>query len=483
MLESLKRKTLKGIGWSTIDNLFGSGITFIVGLVLARILSPAEFGLIGMITVFIAISNAIIDSGFSNALIRKVDVNDDDYNTVFYINLVLSLLMYFVLFVSAPTISSFFKQPLLVPITRVIGVVLVFNGLGHIQRTIMVKNIDFKTLAIISFISSIVSAFVGIGMALRGYGVWSLVGQQISKQLLTSLCLWIFNKWRPKLIFSKNSFNQLFSFGVKLLFVSLIDTIWKNIYYFVIGKIYKADVLGQYTRADMFRTIFSSNLTSVIQRVSYPVLSSIQEDHARLKYAYKKVIKMTMLVTFACMLGLAAVSRPLIIVLIGEKWLVAASYLPILCFAGMLYPLHAINLNMLQVKGRSDLCLKLEIVKKLIAAIPILLGIFINIEWMLWGSVASSVIAYFLNSYYSAGLISYSTWDQLKDIFPSFIVSVVVALIMWSITLFPFNEILILVSQIIVGTTIAYFIYKKIELEEFNDITVFINNKILHRVK
>ncbi|MDD2225265.1 MAG: oligosaccharide flippase family protein, partial [Candidatus Shapirobacteria bacterium] len=275
---------------------------------------------------------------------------------------------------------------------------------------------------------------------------------------------------RPSIEFSKQSFRELFSFGSKLLLSGLIDTIYKNIYYLIIGKFYTAAQLGQYTRAEQFNTIFSSNLTSVVQRVSYPVLSSIQDEEQRLKEAYRRVIKTTMLITFACMLGLAAVAKPLILFLIGEKWLPAVSFLQIICFSGMLYPLHAINLNMLQVKGRSDLFLKLEIIKKCIAVVPISLGIFLGIEFMLWGSVLTSFIAYFLNSYYSAQLIRYSTWNQLTDLFPTFFVSFLVAFVMWGISFFDLSSWMLLCLQCLTGLALFLLIYEKIKLPEYLDL-------------
>jgi len=466
-MDTLKDKAIRGVSWSVIDNVASSGITFLVGLVLARILSPIEFGILGMITVFIAISNSIVDSGFSSALIRKVDVQNIDYNTVFYFNLFLGAVLYIILFFCAPAISSFFKEPILVPISRVMGTILIINAFAIIQRTILVKEVDFKTQTKISLITSTISGVVGIGMALRGYGIWSLVGQQILKQLLSSIFLWIFSEWRPLIEFSKKSFQELFGFGSKLLISGLIDSIYKNIYYLIIGKFYNAAQLGQYTRADQFNSVFSSNLTSVIQRVSYPVLSSIQDDSERLKLAYRRVIKNTMLVTFACMLGLAAVSKPLILILIGEKWLPAVAYLQIICFAGMLYPLHAINLNMLQVKGRSDLFLKLEIVKKIIAVAPICLGIFYGIEFMLLGSVFTSFVAYFLNSYYSAELVNYSSWSQIKDILPTFIVSFLVAFVMWSFTFLNYSVWITLPVQCVIGLLLAIVIYEIIKLPEY----------------
>ena len=470
MGESLKKKAVKGVGWSFLDNIAGQGITFLVGLVLARILSPAEFGILGMITIFIAISNSIIDSGFSNALIRKTDAKEIDYNTVFFFNLALSTLLYTILFIASPAISRFFKEPQLVEITRVMGLLLFVNALAIIQRTLLVKRVDFKTQTKVSIIASAGSAFVGIGMALMGYGVWSLVGQQLSRQFLNTLFLWVFNTWRPALEFSIQSFKELFGFGSKLLLSGLLNTLYNNIYYIIIGRFYSAAQLGQYTRAEQFNMIFSSNLTSVVQRVSYPVLSSIQNEPERLREAYRKVIKSTMLITFACMLGLAATAKPVILILIGEKWLVAVKYLQIICFSGMLYPLHAINLNILQVKGRSDLFLKLEIIKKGLAVGPICLGIFLGIEYMLLGSVINSFIAYYLNARYSQGMINYSVLEQVKDILPTFIVSLCVAAVMWSITLLEVNSYLLLLIQCIVGTLMAGIIYEKLNLEEYREL-------------
>ena len=470
MSESLKHKTVKGVGWSFIDNLSSSGVSFLVGLVLARLLTPSEYGIMAILTIFIAVSNSIVDSGFSNALIRKTDAKRVDYNTVFLFNLVVSGLLYVVLFFAAPAISVFFKESLLVEVMRVIGWVLVINALAIIPRTLFVKNVDFKTQTKVSLIASVSSGVLGIGMALAGMGVWSLVGQQLSRQLLNTLFLWIYSTWRPIWEFSLQSFRELFGFGSKLLLSGLLDTVFKEIYSLVIGRCYTSAQLGQYTRANQFNQIFSSNLTTVIQRVSYPVLSSIQDESDRLREAYRKVIKSTMLITFACMLGLAAVAKPLIVILIGEKWLPAVGFLQIICFSGMLYPLHAINLNILQVKGRSDLFLKLEIIKKIIAVGPLILGVLLSIEYMLWGSVCTSLIAYFLNSYYSANLINYPTREQIKDILPTFLVSFATAAAMWSLTLLSLSNWLLLPLQCLLGIILAVLIYERLHLPEYVEV-------------
>ena len=470
MPESLKNKTVKGVGWSFVDNIANSGITFLVGLVLARLLTPAEYGIMAMITIFIAISTSIVDSGFSNALIRKQDAGRVDYSTVFFFNLGVSAVLYAVLYVGAPRIAAFFKEPLLEDVMRVIGWVLIINALAIIPRTLFVKAVNFRTQTKVSLIASLSSGAVGIGMALGGMGVWSLVGQQLSRQLMNTVFLWVYGKWRPSLEFSVRSFRELFGFGSKLLLAGLLNTVFKEIYSLVIGRCYTSAQLGQYTRAQQFNTIFSSNLTAVVQRVSYPVLSSIQDEPARLKEAYRRVIKVTMLVTFACMLGLAAVAKPLIVLLIGEKWLPAVSLLQIICFSGMFYPLHAINLNVLQVKGRSDLFLRLEIIKKFLAIGPLLLGIFFSIKSMLLGSVFNSVIAYFLNSYYSADLLRYSTMEQVKDVLPTFFVSLLVSAVMWSLSLTALPYPLLLSLQCTVGLTLAILIYERLRLPEYMEV-------------
>ena len=311
-------------------------------------------------------------------------------------------------------------------------------------------------------------------MALADLGVWSLVGQQLSRQFLNTLFLWIFAKWYPRFQFSIKSFQSLFSFGWKLMISGLINTIWNEIYQVIIGKFYTPATLGQYTRAHQFGAICSTNLTTVVQRVSYPVLSEIQDDQVKLKNAYKKVIKVTMLVTFCCMLGLTAIAKPMILCLIGEQWLPSVPFLQILCFSMMLYPLHAINLNMLQVQGRSDLFLKLEILKKIIGVVPLLLGIFVNIYLMLIGSVLTGFISYYLNAFYSGMFLNYSIWEQINDIFPSFIVALIMAIIVWGISFINLPPIILLSIQLLAGFTIVILICEAIKLDSYMEIRTIV---------
>jgi len=477
-MESLKQKTIKGVSWSIIDNIVGSGITFLVGLLLARILSPEEFGLIGIITIFIAVFNSIVDSGFSNALIRKNNATNIDYNTAFIFNLILSFLLVLSLFLLSPSVGVFFDQPQLVSLTRAMSLIILINAFALVQRTLLVKKVDFKTQTKISVISSVSSGVIGILMAILGFGVWSIVAQQLSRQFLNTLFLWILSKWRPKLEFSFKSFKELFSFGWKLLLSGLIDTIWKQFYQIIIGKFYSPSSLGQFSRATQFTDIFSSNLTSVVNRVSYPVLSSIQDDKIRLKEAYKKIIKLTMFIAFVLMLGLAAIAKPLVLVLIGEKWLPSVEFLQIICFSAMLYPLHSLNLNMLQVKGRSDLFLILEIVKKTIAIGPILLGIFIGIKSMLWGSVLTSFISYYLNSYYSGRDLDYGIMEQIKDLLPSFLFSIIIAALVWTISLINISPFFLLPLQLSTGFIVIFAIGELTKMNEYIELKIIIISTI-----
>ena len=484
--QSLKSKTVKGTMWSAAENVARMGVTFAVSIILARLLSPEEYGLIGILTIFIAIFNAIVDCGFTNALIRKQDTTDTDYSTVFYINLILSVILAAVLFFCATFIATFFGRQELVSLTQVMSSVVVINALAIVQRARTTKAIDFKTQTKITFISSIGSGAIGIAMAYMDYGVWALVGQQISNQLLSTILYWIYNRWIPKLIFSWASFKEMWMFGSKLLASGLIDAAWKEIYQVVIGKCYSPATLGLYTRAKQFADLCSYNLTSVVQRVSYPVLSSIQDDRVRLKSAYQRVIKTTMLPTFVLMLGMAACSKAMIYVLIGEQWLGCVPMLQIICTYGMLYPLHALNLNMLQVQGRSDLFLKLEIIKKIIAVGPLLLGIFVDIYLMLAGSFVTNLISYYLNTYYSGPIINYSIKEQIKDISPSFGVAIAMAVPVFLISFIPASPLVMLPLQIVVGAVITIGICETIKLPEYIEIKGIVTpllNKVVAKCK
>lgn len=464
---SLKDKTIRGVGWSAADSILGQGVTFIVGIVLARMLSPAEYGMIGIVLIFTTVLSGIVDSGFSNALIRQKETTDDDYNTMFITNMVISVLMYVLLYTCAPLISDFFKHPELTAVTRITGLILILQALSIIQVTILTKRIDFKTKTKASLISAIISGVIGIVMAFSGYGVWALVGQQISKQFVFTVCLWILNRWWPNFTFRWNSFRYMWGFGWKLMLSGMLNNVWNQLYQVVVGKFYSPTTLGQYTRSSEYASIFSSNLTGIIQRVTYPVLAETQDDNARMVAAYRKIIKTTMFVTAMCMISIGAIAEPMIYSLIGKQWHQAATFLPLICISMSLYPLQAINLNMLQVQGRSDIFLILEILKKIIGVGPICLGIFVDIYWMLAGSIVTGIISFFLNSYYTGRTLGYSSWQQLKDIAPSYMIALIIALSVYFLKFLPMNCYMVLVVQLIVGTMVFFIVCEVWKREEY----------------
>lgn len=470
MPASLKDRTVSGVGWSAADAFLGQGITFLVGLILARLLSPDEYGLIGICTIFTIVLTGVVDSGFSNALIRKNHTTDDDFNTMFITNMLVSLLLYALLFFCSPLIASFFGRPELVSLVRAMGLILIFQALSITQVTILTKRIDFKTKTKASVVAAVTSGVLGIGMAFAGCGVWSLVAQQLSNKLIYSICLWFLNKWWPKLRFSVESFHYMWGFGWKLMVSGLLNNIWNQLYQVVVGKFYSPATLGQYSRSKEYANLFSSNLTSIIQRVSYPVIAEMQNDAARMVAGYRKIIKITMFVAVVILISMAAVSEPFIYCLIGPQWREAATYLPLICISMTLYPLHAINLNMLQVQGRSDIFLILEIVKKVIAIGPICLGIFVNIYWMLIGSIVTGIIAFFLNSYYTGKQLGYSSWMQLKDIAPSYGLALIVALSVYFFKFLPLSNWIILPLQIVVGVIVFFLFCEKTKMEEYVEV-------------
>lgn len=468
--ESLKDKTVSGVGWSAADAFLGYGVTFLVGLVLARLLTPAEYGLIGIVTIFTTVLAGIVDSGFSNSIIRKKDATDNDYNTMFITNMVMSLLLYVILFLCAPLIASFFQRPELVSLVRVMGLILVLQALSLVQYTILTKRIDFKTKTKASFIAAIVSGVIGIVMAFAGFGVWALVGQQLSNKLIFSICLWIMNKWWPSFRFDNGSFRYMWSFGWKIMLSGLLNNIWGQLYQVVVGKFYSPATLGQYSKSKEYAALFSSNITAVVQRVTFPVLADVQDDAERMVAAYRRIIKTTMFVTVVIMLSMGAVAEPFIYCLIGPQWHQAAIFLPLICISMSFHPLHAINLNMLQVQGRSDVFLILEIVKKVIAIGPICLGIFVNIYWMLVGSIVFGIICFFLNSYYTGKKLGYSSWMQLKDVVPSYGLAFLIAVCVYFFKYLPMSYWIILPIQICVGAAVFFLVCEKTQMEEYVEV-------------
>ncbi|HIF9210044.1 TPA: lipopolysaccharide biosynthesis protein [Photobacterium damselae] len=402
--------------WSAIERIATQSIQLIVMLVLGRMLGPEAFGLIGMLAIFIAISQTFVDSGFSSALIRKQYRSEADYATTFYFNIIVSLSCYVLLFICAPYIADFYNQVELIELTRVLGLVIVVNSFAVVQRARLTIVMDFKTQAKTSLISVIVSACIALLLAYYSFGVWALVAQTLSFSIINVVLLNIFNPWLPKHGFSKKSFKELFSFGSKLLASGLIDTIYNNIYQIIIGKIFTADQLGIFTQAKNLSSMPAMTLTGIIQRVTYPMMSYIQNAQQALDKAYLLTLRLAAVVIFPIIIGLGLVAKPLLTVLLGQEWESASELMNILCIGYMLYPIHAINLNILQVKGRSDLFLRLEIIKKAIITIVLVITIPLGIKAICIGIVIQSYLALFINTYYTGKLTSLTMLKQFKSL-------------------------------------------------------------------
>jgi len=454
MSESLKTKTVNGLKWSAIERFSAQGVQFVIQIILARLLLPSDYGIIAMLTIFIAISQTFVDSGFSNALIRKLDRNEDDNTTAFLFNIGVGFIFYGILFFCSPLIAKFYDTPLLSPITKLLGLSVLFNSLCIVQQAILTIKLDFKTQTYVSLSSVIISGIIAIYLASIGFGAWALAWQVVISACLRALLLWILVKWRPKGRFTRKSFKSLFGFGSKLLASGLIDTIYKNIYLIVIGKVYDSKSLGFYSRAKGFTSYPSSSITSIIQRVTYPVLSKMQNEDERLRLNYRKILRLSAFIIFPLMIGLSAVADPLVRFLLTDKWENSIILLQILCFSMMWYPIHAINLNLLQVKGRSDLFLKLEIYKKILTTIMLLVTVPFGVKVMCYGQVLQSILSLFINTYYTGKLINVGFIKQMKDLFPIIVICLIMYALIMIMNSFISSNIVKITLDILLGMVV-----------------------------
>lgn len=466
--ESLKNKTVKGVVWSSVERFSVQGVQFLVMLVIARLLDPKDFGLVGMLAIFLAVAQSLIDSGFSQALIRKQNRTEVDNSTVFYFNIIVSTILYLILYAIAPWVAGFYNEPQLCGLMRVLCLIIIINSFAVVQRALYTASINFKTQAKASFIAAIISGVVGVWLAYNGYGVWTLVWQQLLNAGINTLLLWIYSNWYPRWVYSWKSFRELFAFGSKLLASGLLDTLYTNIYLLVIGKIFNAASLGYYTQADRFTKLSSSNITGILQRVTYPVLCSIQDDDERLREDYRRLLRLSAFIIFPMMCLLAGVAYPLVELLIGEKWRFAATLIIPLSFTMMWWPIHAINLNLLQVKGRSDLFLRLEIIKKIIGVTVLVLSIPFGLLFMCYAGIVTSILCLGINTYYTGKLIQVGFFMQLKDLSGTLIVSMAIYVAAYFLTLLSENVIIqlmlaVLTSAVLFVSTVYLFNFKELD--------------------
>lgn len=469
MPESLKQKTVKGVAWTSLDKFTNLGFGFIIGVILARLLSPSDYGLLAMIAVFNAIAFTFLDSGFGNALVRKPNLTENDNTTAFFFNLIAGIVLFGIIWLIAPWVSSFYNKPILTPLLRAEGSLLIIASFKIVQNTQLSRALNFKALMIIRFVSSLSGGVSGIIAAYCGLGVWALVIMHIVDALISLALLWIISPWRPRGKWSKSSFNYLWGYGSKLLASGLLNTIYGNIYPIIIGKCYSAADLGQYTRANGYAAIPSQSLTGVIQQVTFPVLSQIQDDDKRLAANYRRMLRFTVFIIFPIMIGMAALAHPLVIALVTDKWEQCVPYLQIVCFSMMWYPVHAINLNLLQVKGRSDLFLRLEIIKKILITVVVFACVPFGIMGICYGSVFTSVACLAINTYYTGKLINVGFVRQMKDMTPTLLASLAMGAVVY-FAVMPFgSDVVKLAVGIPVGMVIYVAIAKVFRMPELQE--------------
>ena len=446
---SLRTKTISGLIWTVLDSLVLRGLSFLATILLARWLGPTQFGLIGMIAIFIAIGINIADSGMSASLVRTKDAEETDYSTVFILNLALSFSFYFLVFFAAPYIAKFYHQPIITKLIRVYSLTFIISALSAVQLAILESQMKFKQIMKQNMPGTIIGVVTGILLGYWGCGVWSIVIMYLTTQLVQSAILWWRSSWRPTFSYSKEKANYHFGFGYKLMLSGLLNTTFQNIYNVVVGRLYSVKELGYFERSRTFNDYPVSIITTVMNRVTYPLLAGIQDEKQQISLVYRKIMRLTFFITCPLMFGAAAIARPLFYIVLGEQWLPAVPYFQVLCLASIFYPIHAFNLNVFKVYGRSELFLKLEIVKKSIIVVGIIISYRFGVIGLVWSSVICNYLALFINTYYSADMINYSSKQQFLDMFPTMLISGLMFLLVYltftwqSISLVPLAQVLI----------------------------------------
>lgn len=446
-----KEKVISGLFWKFMERGGTQGIQFVVQLILARILVPEDYGVVALITIFIAVANVFVQNGFSQSLIQKKYINEIDYSSVFYLNLFVSIILYSILFFLAPFISNFYEEPELILIIRTLSVTLFFGAVNSVQNAIVSRTMKFKRFFFSSLGGIIGSGIVGIIMAYAGQGAWALVWQQITNNMLITIILWFTIRWRPKLLFSFSSIKILFNFGWKLLCSSLIDTLYNNIYGLVIGKVYNPLILAYYNRGDQFPKLIVTNINGSISSVLFPVMAANQDNNIRMKKMVQRSIKTSSFIIFPVMIGLAACSDPLVKIILTDKWLPSVPFLQLMCISYAFWPIHTANLQAINAMGRSDIFLKLEIIKKFIGIAVLCISIPFGVYVMSALKVFTAFISSIINSFPNRKLLNYGYKEQLFDICPALIISLVMGVIVNGIRYIGWNDWVTLFVQLLTG--------------------------------
>ena len=483
MSDSLKQKTLSGLLWTFFETFAIQGFGFIQGIVLARLLMPSDYGLIAMTGVFFAVSYALVDTGFTSALIRKKERTDIDYSTVYVTNVVLSFVLCLVLCLCAPFIAEFYNEPQLFPIVCANAVLLFVGSFIAVQGARLSIQLDFKTKSKISVISTVSTGIISIIFALLGFGVWSLILPNFFAVLIKGILYYFYQHWFPGFRFSWQSYKEFFSYGSKLMASSLLNAVYGNVYSLVIGKFYSASSLGYYTKGHGYATLPSATLSGVLNKVTFPVLSKVQDDDARLENAYRKMIRVSAYVVFPIMILLVVLARPLVLILLTDKWENCVIYLQVLCFAMMWNPIHSLNLNLLFVKGRSELFLRLEIVKKIIGATILCVTIPFGLIAMCCGQVVSSLIFLFVNTYYTGKLIHVGFVQQIKDLLPTMMYTAIMGLFVWFLSSAMEIQLVQLLVGFLMGIPLYILTSKMLKSQEYFFMRDLVNQNVPARLK
>ncbi|HEX8563140.1 MAG TPA: lipopolysaccharide biosynthesis protein [Flavobacterium sp.] len=422
-MSELRKKTLNGLAWTFAQQFGVQFLNFGVSILLARILLPAEFGLLGMIAIFIAIGNSLVDSGMGSSLIRTTNPDDIDYSTVFFTNLLFSVAAYAVIFFTAPFIAAFFGQPVLTDLVRVYCLTFIIAAFSTVQSTKLNKEMRFKTQMMINIPSLIAGAILGIFLAYRGFGVWSLVYMNLCQVFVATVQLWLYSKWKPRLVFDRKRFRKHFMFGYKLAVSGMMNSIVKNLYNILIGRFFSAAQLGFYIRAKSMQELPVINISNALNKVTYPMFASISDDDDKLRSIYRRMMQLIFFVIAPLMFLAIVIAEPLFRFLLTEKWLPAVPYFQILCLAGIVTPLNSYNLNILLVKGRSDRFLKLEFVKNAMTVAGVFIAIPFGMQGLLWSVAAIALVTFFINAYFCGKILSITLVRQILDIFPMLVLA------------------------------------------------------------
>ena len=454
MVNTSKKSVITNFIWRFAERSGAQLVTFIVSIVLARLLMPEDYGTIALVTVFTTIMQVFVDSGLGTALIQKKDADDLDFSSVFYFNFVICIILYLIMFFAAPLIASFYSMPELTPIVRVISLTIVISGVKGVQQSYVSRNMLFKRFFYATLGGTIFSAFLGIAMAYAGFGVWAIVAQQLSNTAIDTLILWITVKWRPKLMFSWKRLKGLLGFGWKLLCSALLDTVYENLRSLLIGKVYSSADLAYYNEGKKFPNLIVTNINTSIDSVLLPAMSKEQDDKDRVKNMTRRSIMVSCYIMAPLMIGLACCASNIVILVLTEKWLPCVFFLQIFCITYMFYPIHTANLNAIKAMGRSDLFLKLEIQKKTVGMVLLLSTMFISVKAMAYSLLISALTSMIINSWPNRKLMNYSFLEQIKDILPSILLATGMGLIVYFIGMINLSILPLLLIQVICGGVI-----------------------------